>query len=93
MAEVLAFKPKEPEVPHITGEAHCLACLHVWVSVAPAGAVWLECPNCKAEKGLMRFKCLYEKRPHWHCNCGNSLFHVTSAGYYCPNCGDWQTGF
>jgi hypothetical protein len=29
-------------------------------------------------------------RDHWHCQCGNDLFHATPAGMYCPNCGEWQ---
>lgn len=92
MGTIAAFPKKEPLDPHIVGAAHCIACAHKWTSVAPVGSVWLECPNCKCDKGLMDQPCVREL-PTWTCNCGNDLFHVTKDGYYCPNCGDWQTGF
>lgn len=84
-------KPKQDD-PHIAGLAHCIACGHGWTSVAPIGSVWLECPECKTEKGLMKFPCVRET-PAWVCNCGNQLFYATPDGFYCPNCGNWQNGF
>ena len=78
--------------PHLEGKARCLACQHAWVAVAPLGVIWLECPSCSLERG--RFVAQVEREgPHWHCRCENDLFYVTRDGYYCPNCGSWQTGF
>lgn len=85
MADVIAFKRAEPDDPHISGKAHCIACKHEWVSVAPVGTVWLTCPECQTEKGLMKFPCVREG--------GNDLFHATKDRFYCPNCGNWQNGF
>lgn len=76
--------------PHIAGNAHCIACLHKWVAVAPEGEVWLECPKCHCNKGLFKFPVSLEK-PHWHCACGNNLFHLDQDSFYCPNCGLTQS--
>lgn len=93
MGTVAAFPAKQKdEDPHIAGEARCIACSHEWASVAPVGSVWLECPSCKTSKGLMKYAC-ERTGLEWHCNCGNTLFHATPDGFYCPNCGSWQTGF
>lgn len=92
MAEVVAFKPKEPDDPNIAGAAACIACQHRWTSVAPIGTVWLTCPYCGAQKGLMTFPC-ERAGSHWRCPCGNELFNVMPEGIYCPNCGAWQEGF
>lgn len=92
MAQVVEFKRKEPDDPHIAGQARCIACANEWVSVAPIGTAWLECPSCKCEKGLMKYPCAREGKT-WHCHCANELFYVTPEGIYCPNCGDWQQGF
>lgn len=91
MNTIVEFKRKqEPaETPHMTGEAHCIACKHEWVGAAPVGTVWLECPECHTMKGLLR---LHGERSgeHWTCACGNQLFYIMREGAYCPNCGDWQ---
>ena len=77
---------------YMVGEARCLSCGHKWVSVAPIGVLWLECPECHCMKG--RYVHPNERDvPHWKCNCGNDLFYVTPDGYYCPNCGEWAEGF
>lgn len=69
----------------------CMSCKHKWVAVAPTLAAHLECPNCGLDRGT--FKGLVHKDElHWTCNCGNMLFHATPNGYYCPHCGEWQTG-
>lgn len=77
---------------HQTGKAHCLACGHRWVAVAPAGTVWLECPACETQKGLLDLP-VQGDGLYWVCQCGNDLFHVMPDGYYCPNCGTRQAGF
>lgn len=79
--------------PHAAGMAHCLACAHAWVAVAPTGVVWLECPACHAVKGLMDMPYERVNEPHWTCDCGNQLFYATLNGMYCPNCGEQQHDF
>ncbi len=89
---VIEFKKKEekePEEVTITGKARCILCKYEWVAVAPAGTVWLDCPECHSMKGIHIFSCV-RKEEHWTCNCGNDLFHITKEGTYCPNCGTWQ---
>lgn len=90
MQKIIKFP--EPEKPHKTGKAVCLACGNEWVAVSPIGTVWLECPECKTVKGLEKFTCVRETS-HWECNCGNDLFHATPDGFYCPKCGAWANGF
>lgn len=85
-------KKREERQPYNAGEAFCMVCKKEWIATAPIGTVWLECPQCGAMKGLYRYSCLRDDA-RWFCNCGNDLFHVTPKGYYCPNCGEWQTGF
>lgn len=78
--------------PHLAGKAKCLDCKHMWMAIAPIGTLWLECPNC----GLMRGRVYADVQRdglHWHCKCGFEVFYVTPDGYYCPNCGAWQTGY
>lgn len=97
MAEVLSFgrkaEPPAPvEDPHLQGKARCVACKHEWQAVAPHGTTWLECPECHIFRGRFVGQCERDE-PHWHCNCGNDLFYATARGFYCPNCGEWQSGF
>ena len=78
--------------PHLEGAARCLDCKHEWAAVAPVGTRWMECPSCS----LIRGRFIGEHRregDHWHCTCANELFYVTPDGYYCPNCGEWASGF
>lgn len=84
---------KENEAPHFSGPAACLACKHEWVAVAPAGTVWLECPKCGTERGVMKGPCMHFGEDHWTCECGNILFHITKHAIYCPMCGKPQKGF
>ena len=87
----LATKKLE-DSPHISGRARCLDCKHEWFAVAPISTTWMECPKCSLIRG--RFIYQHERdRLHWECKCGCDLFCVTSEGYYCPNCGEWQQGF
>lgn len=93
MADVVDFAAKKLEQsPHSSGEAICLDCKHKWVAVAPTGVQWMECPKCSLVRGRFVYQHSREE-PHWTCNCGNDLFHATKDGMYCPNCGDWQSGF
>jgi len=75
--------------PHMRGEARCLQCKHEWNAVAPVGAVWLECPECNTNQGVMKNTVIREDYLHYECNCGNDLFYRTPDGDYCPKCGSW----
>jgi predicted RNA-binding Zn-ribbon protein involved in translation (DUF1610 family) len=87
MGKVVAFAPKQDAGITLNGRARCLGCKHEWIAVVPAGTVTeLECPQCGAEKGLMRFPC-ERSESHWRCNCGNSYLLATPKHLYCPNCG------
>jgi len=76
-----------------------MSCSHEWIAVAPAGATWLECPECHTMKGLFKHACLKSAEnndgwePWWTCSCGNELFVVYRNGIMCPNCGKEQSGF
>ena len=90
---VIEFSKKKNEYdPHVSGKAKCIDCKHEWVAVAPTAVTWLECPSCSLVRGRFIFQC-ERQEPHWHCKCDNDLFHVTSRGYYCPNCGEWQHAY
>ena len=82
--------PLTDALPHSSGPARCVSCRNEWVGDAPAGVIWIECPECLAHTGYFLGTKMYEG-PHWHCACDNTLFHVTRDGVYCPHCGDWQT--
>lgn len=73
-----------------SGMAVCMSCKHEEVSVAPIGAIDLECSAC----GSMKSRWKYEFRPDVPvstCKCGNQLFYMTSKGHLCPNCGTYQS--
>ncbi len=95
-ANVIDFKRREPEVPHITGAALCLDCKHEWVAEIEQQMFeetdgWMECPACHLERGRMKYKHSPERGTLvWTCNCGNDLFHVLREGVHCPNCGRLQ---
>jgi hypothetical protein len=74
--------------PHITGEARCMACQHTWVGVAQVGTSTLDCPECKAEKGVFLKHARDADSPALHCGCGCWAYAVYSYGLMCINCGD-----
>lgn len=84
MSNVVEFKKQEQR--HLTGRAKCLACGHEYVAVCPEGADWMECPECSLQRVRMIAQ-VQVNEPHWVCNCGNDLFHITQYRVYCPNCG------
>lgn len=92
---VLQFKRKEPEEPHLSGNAQCIGCGHKWVAVAPVGTVVMDCPECTLPKGRFRNACApVEDAEIWQCTCGGDLFMVVkNAGYMCVACGFYQHGF
>ena len=90
MSKVLKFE--KPDGPYRAGMTECYGCHHKWAAVAPLGPGVLECPECGAMKGIMKYP-VERSGDHWVCGCGNYLFQMTPEGIYCPNCGDWQKGF
>jgi predicted RNA-binding Zn-ribbon protein involved in translation (DUF1610 family) len=82
----------ETESTRLSGTARCISCERQWEAVAPTGTVWLECPACGLLRGRFVYPC-ERPDPHWICGCGNELFHMTPDGIYCPNCGEWQSGY
>lgn len=94
MAKIIDLQErKDAKTPHLSGEARCIACGHTWAAVAPVGTVNLECPACHLMKGAFIWPAWRAGADHWQCRCGNILFILTRDGFYCPNCGEWQTGF
>lgn len=87
----------EPDAPHLSGAARCLACKHEWVAVAPAGpygyAGDLECPGCGVCRG--QFKWPFQGPPSeeiWTCgDCDGQLFMITKPGTRCVGCGKHQS--
>ncbi len=93
MGQVIQIrKTEEDETPHLSGEAVCIECGYECVQVCPVGVIWSECPKCHSMKMHMKYP-VQRDNMEWECKCGNRLFKVTQDGYYCPNCGEWQTGF
>lgn len=73
--------------PHIAGEARCVQCGHEWVAVCPAGTTELECPQCKTNKGVLKFSCAPADGEVWACNCGCDIFRITRDETICYKCG------
>jgi hypothetical protein len=78
---------KKPDPVMMRGQASCITCRFVWQAVAPVGTVWLECPNCHAEKGHFDFPVHDSHKAYWQCSCGNNLFYISKEETYCANCG------
>ena len=81
---------------HLSGLAHCTACKHEWVAVAPVGTVWLECPSCGTERGLMKSPVEpNDGEMEFRCNCGCRIFGIRSnetgdVWIFCVSCGTVQ---
>lgn len=87
---IIELKNRKKE-PTGSGPAFCMQCKHEWVAVVPTGTVNLECPNCWAMKGLLKYEYnLNEGDFIWTCKCGNTLFYISDKGTMCPNCGTYQ---
>lgn len=89
MNNILEFKANKQ---YGIGEAFCIACKHEWAVEVETGTVQIECPNCKAFKGRLKF----EYKPAVgqflrECGCGNQLFYLTPDGHMCANCGTYQS--
>jgi len=78
--------------PHLSGRAHCMACGHDWVAVAPVGDATLICPECGLRKGLFQHFIDHEGE-RWVCACGCDVFCITREHTYCILCGATQGGF
>lgn len=89
---ILQFPSKKDPDPNsgkwVTGPAKCLCCQGKWMAIIPIPIPsFMECPFCGCEKGVMEYPVYRFGVPHWTCECGNDLFHVTPDSIYCPNCG------
>ena len=89
MGVVIEFKHEEVQEPYLSGKAHCIQCDHTWIAVAPVGASFLECPECKTEKGAFIGACVPSDVEVRECNCGNQLFFLTREGHMCAKCGTY----
>lgn len=94
MADVIAFRRREEDEPHMRGKAMCTACGHEWEAVAPVGTLHLDCPSCDRVRGEFKhFIEPTEDQPVWKCNCGCYTFYLKPEGAMCRQCGlisnDW----
>lgn len=94
MGVVHKFEPRkageEPEDPHYTGQALCLACGHEWVAVQRVGTLAampaqdrtaLQCPVCTACRGVLLHHVIYSKCLAFACGaCQGQLFTIILAG-------------
>lgn len=79
---------REARQPHMTGPARCLQCGHTWVAVAPAGTVWLCCPECATVKGAFdRPVEPVEGDTIFVCQCGCGFFSIRPDAFLCCGCG------
>ena len=93
-SKVVSLAEHRFNISHNRGKARCMHCSHEWEAVVPIGVLeCFECPSCHLMRGMFRYPFVKEGQQVWVCNCGNDLFHMTPNGMYCPNCGDWQTGW
>ncbi len=80
------------EGEYLSGEACCAACGHQWATAIPVGENphELECPSCKAYKGIMRQFVVPSNEYIWQCGCGSYLFSMVQTGVRCACCGKFQ---
>ncbi len=89
-----ARQAREAEQPHLTGDAKCLACRHIWTAVAPVGSTSsLQCPSCGTDRGVFAGAITPPGGHVWRCDCGNDTFNLTPAGALCLGCGDYAKGW
>ncbi len=87
--KILTLKPKEPDEPHLSGDAFCVTCGHRWAATAPVGTIQLECPSCHAMRGVFKYPC--EPEVAWTCGCGCFIFMISGKeNILCYNCGEIQ---
>lgn len=77
--------------PHLTGEAVCSCCGHIWVAMAAVGTWQLQCPRCTTMKGLWKHP--YAPEVFFECDCGGSLYYIVPDGLRCRECGEAANGF
>lgn len=83
---------REKRSPHWSGCCICLGCKHEWVSVAPIGVMFVDCPSCGLPKG-------HPKHPFgasegdslFQCDCGSealtAYFRKGELRLMCMACG------
>ena len=84
--KIVPIKGKKELPQFLVNRAKCLTCKHEWTASAPVGTVWLQCPVCSFLMGRF-IGPVQEDGNHWHCSCGNDLFHIKPEHVYCPVCG------
>lgn len=95
MGDVVKLE-REPEGPWLAGKAKCLDCATEWAHVSPVGTLYLECPQCKTQRGVLYAPCDgAEGEGIWTCGCGCDLFKIVAEnGRYkwtiCLRCGTPQ---
>lgn len=84
MGDVIELSSRQP---HLSGDAVCIGCKHTWVAVAPVGTYELECPECRAMKGVFSYPVVGES--YWECSCGSRYFSVSGETFnvLCAKCG------
>lgn len=75
--------------PHTAGECKCINCQHIFPCVAPAGVMWVDCPNCGLKKATWKNPFAPpEGSLVYTCDCSeNQLYNVLKKGIFCVNCG------
>lgn len=80
-ADIIPLRgPSQDETEmHLSGKARCLDCGSEWVAVAPVGTCYLECPQCKTVRGVLRAPIggsAEHGEGEWTCNCGCDVFKI-----------------
>lgn len=81
----------ELPVRTLEGRIRCQGCAYEWHAVFAPGAVWLECPMCRCEKGRPLGPVLpSHTREIWTCRCGSQAFALLRDEWLCYGCGATQ---
>ena len=83
VVDIAAYRPD----PHYQGPARCASCGHTWRAVARVGTVWLTCPACGTEHGLLVHPVTPIDPECWTCRCGSQVFHIGRETVTCVVCG------
>ena len=94
MGTVLSLaEARQEREPHMSGAAHCVACHHEWMAVAPLGTHELECPACGGSKAYFAHPVMRGDEK-FVCNCGCDVFRIGRLiGPYCVNCATAASGW
>lgn len=77
-------------MPGFHGKALCLDCGYEFEGHRNFDHAFIQCPKCRLFRGKHIYPIVTDT-PHFTCNCGNDIFHITPTFFYCPACGkDWS---